>query len=263
MFEATLASTQPDRLRTQRLMLATLISVGMTSIGLAGSWTLERLGVDRVGGPRSDFELIEYSLLPPKPIDPPPPPPNDQGLQGADGPDSIEDIVETPTTTSIAIPPPTRRIPDIGSSGDGGGIPDGGGGTCRPPLCGLGTNSALTGGDGCVGPNCGVARRPDPPPAEVSFSALSCIVCPDPDDAQLRRTSASMRKRAGDVALRFCVNERGRVEAGSIDITRSFGDADVDRITRSAVAGWRFKPMQVAGAPRRACSEATFRITFD
>ncbi len=266
MFEATLSSAQPDRLRTQRLMLATLISVGMTAAGLAGSWTLDRLGVDRVGGPRSSFELVEYSLLPPKPIDPPPPPPEDRLVETqAGGPDSIDDIEDIVEKSSeIAVAPPINKIPDIGSAGQGSvGVPDGGGGKCRPPLCGLATNSALIGGDGCVGPHCGVDRKPDPPPAEVSFSAMTCTVCPDPDRAQLRRTASGMRKRAGGVELRFCVDARGRVESGSIDISKSFGDAEVDRIARSTIAGWRFKPMQVAGQPRRACSETTFRITFD
>jgi len=262
MFEATLSSTQPDRLRTQRLMLATLITVGVTAAGIAGSWSLERLDIDRVGGPRSTFELVEYSLLAPKPIEPPPPPDIiDDGKTADGGGPAIEDIVEKQTDLVVAAP--SNRIPDIGSKGDGG-IPDGGGaGNCRPPLCGLGTNAALTGGGSCVGPHCGVAQKVAPPPAEVSFSAMHCLVCPDPDRAQLRRTASSMRKRGGNVELRFCVNERGRVEADSIDITRSFGDVDVDRITRSAVAGWRFKPMQVAGEPRRACSETIFRITFD
>lgn len=264
MFESTLSSAQPDRLRTQRLMLSTLIATGVTAAAIAGSWTLERLGIDRVGGPRSDFELVEYSLLAPKPVDPPPPPPPeiektevDGGLTGPVG-DTLEE--PTPLDSGRDIPPPINRIPDVGSGGEG--IPDGGGGKCRPPLCGLGTNTSVTSGP-CVGPSCGVAKKPDPPPAEVSFSAMHCVACPDPDRAQLRRTASSMRKRGGSVALRFCVDTRGRVEAGSIDITRSFGDVDVDRITRSAIANWRFKPMQIAGEPRRACSETEFRITFD
>jgi TonB family protein len=262
MFETTLAAAQPDRLRTHRLIFATLISVGMTTFGLAGSWTLDRLDIDRVGGPRSSFELVEYSLLAPKPVDPPPPPPEVESRTEGGDPGPVRDMLdEPPSDAGPDIAPPTNRIPDIGSKGDGR-IPTIGGGACPPHICGIGTNTATT-GNGCVGPHCGVSQKPDPAPAEVSFSALHCLACSDPDRAQLRRTASSMRKRGGDVALRFCVDERGRVEAGSIDVTESFGDIEVDRIARAAVAGWRFKPMQIAGAPRRACRETHFRITFD
>lgn len=263
MFEATLSSAEPDRQRIHRLLFATLISVGVTTAGLAGSWALERLDIDRVGGPRSTFELVEFSLLAPKPIDPPPPPPKNEVIVGGDGGDpgpKIEDI-EDPMDAEIdpTISLPSKRIPDIGSRGDGR-IPTGGG--CPGGICGTGPITQGP-GNGCVGPHCSVAKRPDPAPTEVAFSALQCLACSDPDRAELRRTASSLRKRGGDVALRFCVDARGRVEAGSIDVTESFGDIDVDRITRAAVSRWRFKPMQVGGEARRACSETHFRITFD
>ena len=246
-------------------MFASLISVGVTAFGLAGSWTLERLGIDRVGAPRSNFELVEYSLIAPKVVEPPPPPPdiieNDGG--GVDGGASaIEDIVD-PTQPSVTIPEAGKQIPEIGSSGQGS-LTAVGDGNCRPPLCGIGNNAALMGGGGtCVGPHCGVAKKPEPPPAEVSYTALHCIACEDPDRAALRRTASSMRKRSGSVSLRFCVDARGKVESSSIDLTDSFGDVDVDRIVRSALANWRFKPMEVDGEPRRACTKRSFHITFD
>lgn len=263
-FEATLPSTAPDRQRIQRLCFATLISVGLTAGGLVGSWALEQLGVERVGGPNATFELVELSLLAPKPIDPPPPPPPDitpvvDG--GGDPGPKLESIEETPTA-GIEAALPSNRIPDIGSPGKGG-IPTPTGMGCLPGLCGNNNQTSSLTGKGCVGPHCGVAERPAPPPAKVAFSALHCVACSDPDRSELRRTAASMRKRAGSVSLRFCVDVRGKVEAGSIDVTESFGDADVDRIARAAVSGWRFKPMQIAGEPRRACSETEFRITFD
>jgi TonB family protein len=264
MFEATLTSAAPDRQRTQRLLFATLISIGVTTAGLAGSWVLERMGIDRVGGPRSTFELVEFALLAPKPIDPPPPPPDETIVNGGGGDPGpkLEDIVEpTPAVADVESALPSNRIPDIGSSGKGG-IPTGAG--CPGGICGSGPPSALFGsGNGCVGPHCVVAKRPDPAPAEVAFTALQCLACSDPDRAELRRTASSMRKRDGSVALRFCVDVRGRVDADSIDVTDSFGDVEVDRIIRATVSGWRFKPMQVGGEARRACSERRFRITFD
>jgi TonB family protein len=262
-FEATLSSAAPDRQRIQRLCFATLISVGMTVTGLAGSWALGQLGIERVGGPRSTFELVEFSLLAPKPIDPPPPPPMIEPVVGGGGGEvgPQRETIEEHTISDAGIESmePSKRIPDIGSSG-GGRIPAGIG--CPGGICGHSLIPSTT-GKGCVGSHCGVAERPAPPPAEVSFSALHCLACSDPDRAELRRTISSTRKRNGSVALRFCVDVRGRVDASSIDVTESFGDAEVDRITRTAVSRWRFKPMQIAGAPRRACSETRFRITFD
>jgi TonB family protein len=265
-FEATLSSAAPDRQRIQRLCFSTLISVGLTVGGLAGSWALEQLGVERVGGPRSTFELVEFSLLAPKPIDPPPPPPiiDDPVVGGGVGdPGPKRDQIEETMSASIEAAAPSKRIPDIGSRATGG-VPTGAG--CPGGRCGSGfiPGSPIPGeGPGCVGPHCSVAKRPEPPPAKVAFSALHCLACSDPDRAELRRTASSMRKQGGGVALRFCVDVRGRVDADSIVVTESFGDADVDRITRAAVSNWRFKPMQVAGEPRRACSETRFRITFD
>jgi TonB family protein len=262
-FEATLSSAAPDRQRIQRLCFATLLSVGLTTAGLAGSWALEQLGVERVGGPRSAFELVEFSLLAPKPVDPPPPPPDIEPVLGGGGgdPGPKREIIEEPSSTGIEADPPSHRIPDIGArGGDESGIPSGGG--CPAGICGTGPISSTT-GPGCVGPHCSVAKRPDPAPVKVAFSALHCLACSDPDHAELRQTASSRRKQGGNVALRFCVDARGRVDADSIDVTQSFGDDDVDRIARAAVSRWHFKPMQIAGEPRRACSETRFRITFD
>jgi TonB family protein len=267
-FEATLSSAAPDRQRIQRLCVSSLISVGLTVGGLAGSWALEQLGVERVGGPRSTFELVEFSLLAPKIIDPPPPPPDIEPIVagGVGDPGPTREHIEEPMSVGIEAAMPSKRIPDIGSRGDGG-VPIGAG--CPAGLCGSGPGSSIPGssipgqGPGCVGPHCSVAKRPEPPPAKVAFSALHCLACSDPDRAELRRTASSSRKQGGGVALRFCVDVRGRVDADSIVVTESFGDDDVDRITRAAVSNWRFKPMQIAGEPRRACSETRFRITFD
>jgi TonB family protein len=263
-FEATL-SAAPDRQRIQRLCVATLISVGMTATGLVGSWALEQLGIERVGAPRSTFELVEFSLLAPKPIKPPPPPDDIEAIAGGGGGDPGPKLEkpEPPIDAGIDAELPSNRIPEIGSRGQGGIPQIGGGGGCPAGICGSGPISSIP-GPGCVGPNCGVAaKRPEPPPAKVAFSALHCLACPDPDRAELRRTPSSLRKRGGEVALRFCVDARGVVEAGSLDMIESFGDAEVDRIIRAAVSRWRFKPMQIAGEPRRACSERSFRITFD
>lgn len=83
------------------------------------------------------------------------------------------------------------------------------------------------------------------------------------DQARLRQASAGLRKRSGTVLVQFCVDTRGHVEPGSVEISRSFGDPAVDDIARATVGRWRFAPMKVDDQPRRACSQAQFDIRFN
>jgi TonB family protein len=268
MFEATLHAADPDHQRLQRLTLAAAIALASTATAIASVWTLERLHIDRIGGPSQKFEITHLSLLPPpKPVDPPPPPKFVE-------PDSSV----ASTSTSTVKPTVSKLVED--SASDAGvqatkpsvgvhnrGVPDfGGGASCPGGLC-LGTNSG-GGNTPCVGPQCGTSSSHskttvDSAPAEVEFSALRCLACADPDRAALRKTNAGMQRRNGKVVARFCVDHNGRVEARSIQISRSHGDAAVDRITTAALQGWRFSPMKIGNAPRRACSSATFNIRFD
>jgi TonB family protein len=267
MFEATLHSAHPDRQRVQGLILATGIAVTASATMLAAWWTLDRLVIDRVGGPDSSLEIAEFSLLPPPPVPDPPPPPDEIDPAPSNAPSSsgaTATIPDEPGGASPGDPEPSETISKIAEPGGDGGIPTRGG--CPASVCGSGpiAGPPSTGGGSCTGPACGVApARPDPPPAEVEFSALRCLACADPDQAKLRRTASGMRRRLGSVAIRFCVDPRGRVEASSLEITRSYGDSAVDRIARAAVAKWRFAPMTVAGKARRACSVARFQIRFD
>jgi TonB family protein len=269
MFEATLYTADIDRQRLQRLTLAAAIAIAATSTAIASMWTFDRLHIDRIPGPAQQFELAQLSLLPaPKLIDPPPPPKdterNDGGAPHAasaierEESEVLEEL-DADSDRPREIPPPAS-----GSGPRTSGIPDFSGGIgCPGGVC-----TQQKGGTslGCVGPHCVIsdpAPPNDAPPTEVEFSALRCLACADPDRAALRKTSASKQGRDGSVVARFCVDVRGRVEAGSIEIERSYGDAAVDRITRDAIKTWRFSPMKVGNRPRRACSSAKFNIRFD
>jgi TonB family protein len=272
MFEATLYTADLDRPRLQRLTLAAAIAITTTTAAIASMWTLDRMHIDRIVGPAQQFELAQFSLLPPPPVTPPPPPP-DVIDGGDDDPDDRDerkapDPISTKDTETLDVDnapseiPPPRTI-----TGAGTGIPDllGNGGGCPGGVCN-GLNTGKHGGPPCLGPHCGMTGTPpikDAAPTEVEFSALRCLACADPDRAALRKTSASMQGREGKVVARFCVDVRGRVEASSIEIDRSYGDAAVDRIVRAAIKGWRFSPMKVGNQPRRACSSASFNIRFD
>jgi TonB family protein len=259
MFEATLQAANPDQQRLQRLLFASMIALASTAAAFASVWTLEQMHIDRIAGPVQQFELAHLSLLPPPQlVDPPPPPPPIQS-GGADNPSSDasppddEPVLDESDATED-LPDALREPPSKGPVG-GGDIPD-----FRNPI---GCPGGVCGGRNPNPPPGPLIKQPDPPPAEVQFSALRCLACADPDEAALRKTTASLRSRSGKVIVRFCVNVRGRVEADSIDIERSYGDAAVDRITRAAIEDWRFSPMKVGNQPRRACSRAEFNIRFD
>lgn len=273
MFEATLYTAELDRSRLQRLTFAAAIAIAATTAGIASMWTLDQLHIDRISGPSQQLELAQFSILPPPPpVVPPPPPPGDgdgdiedqkvsdpaptskrEQPESLDADDSPSKIPTRPTNIAA---PPSQGIPGVGQSGCPGGVCQGMGKTgpggkppCAPPLCSYSNSSA--------------PPIPSGPPKEVEFSALRCLACADPDRAALRKTTASAQGRAGKVSARFCVDAGGRVEAKSITISRSYGDAAVDRIVRSTIEGWRFSPMKVGNQARRACSSVSFNIRFD
>lgn len=267
MFEATLHAADPDHQRLQRLTFAAAIAVASLATAIAGVWTLERMHIDRIGGPSQQFEIAQLSLLPPpKPADPPPPPPKefDDGSGG------------DPSPRTTAVGKPLESDLDDGSPSDTAepsthaiagahdrGIPSFAGGTgCPGGVC-VGTNPGDGTGQPCFGLHCGTSKKADAAPTEVEFSALRCLACADPDRAALRKTAASMQRREGTVVVRFCVDVDGRVDGRSIKVKRSHGDAAVDRITTAAIERWRFSPMKVGNQPRRACSSTTFNIRFD
>src|SRR5690606_27718709 len=218
-------------------------------------------------GPSQRLEIASLSLLPPpKPADPPPPPaPLDDREAGGD---------PSPRTTSIAKPIDSNH--DEGSPSDAlvqpkgsdlgarrQGIPDFSGKVaCPGGMCG---SSTERGGSGtpCIGARCESGSSTDAAPREVEFSALRCLACGDPDRAALRKTTASTQRRSGTVVVRFCVDVDGRVDARSLKVSRSHGDAAVDRITTDAIKRWRFSPMKIGNQARRACSSASFNIRFD
>jgi TonB family protein len=269
MFEATLHAADPDLPRVQRLILATAIAIASTSVAVASVWTLERLQIDRLGGPSQKLELTHLSLLaPPKPPVPPPPPPElvetslPADLHREGRPIALPLAEDSPSDVKLRSNKPSVTT-------NGSGIPSFSGAVaCPGGLC-LGSNQS-GGTTPCVGPQCSSSgttliptTKSDAAPTEVEFSALRCLACADPDRAALRKTAAAGQRRNGKVVARFCVDPNGRVEARSIEITRSHGDDAVDRITTAALRAWRFSPMKVGNTPRRACSRATFNIRFD
>jgi TonB family protein len=262
MFEATLAAADPDRPRIERLGLATLLALASTTAVLAGMSTLDRMHIDRITGPASQrFELTQVRLLPPpKVVEPPPPRTVPEQSAGA---------VAAPrgTTREESLEEDDDDLAPARSSTGRRGVSAGQGDTdCRGPACGKLSIPGLTGIGSCVGPHCSNTGQPGlegPPSAKVEYSAMTCRVCPDPDKTALRKLAGKIRQRSGTVAVRFCVDTGGLVEARSIQIDSSFDESAIDEITRAAIRRWRFAPMKVNGAPRRACSRVEFDFRFD
>lgn len=266
MFEAVLHASSPDTQRNQRLMLAASIAVATMTALFATTWTFDKFGIDRIGGPHSTLEVMQFSLLPTPPPPATPKVPEDEAEDTrAAGPAAAatEVLEESPDEVFARPHAPSGEIPSGKATGDGSSkIPSIGG---PAGVCGKGPIACAPSTGTCVGPHC---RTSDPgpaslPPADVEFSALRCLACADPNQDQLRKTVSSLHKRQGSVTVDFCVAGDGRVERGSLRITRSFGDSGVDNIVRDAVGGWRFAPMKVAGKTRRACSSRRFNIRFD
>jgi TonB family protein len=277
MFEAALYDhDHADAERIQRLTLAAAIALTLTAAGLASVATLDRLGIDRVHGPKPQLEVLSLSsVLTPEPIAPPPPPPAVVG-----GGVASDDVDPEHPTDPDPSPKLERRTPPIasttvtderaeGASGEASPFGELG---CPPGMrCDDGPGGGGRGpgpGGGCLGPNCATTQVPpstaaEPAPTQVAFTALRCLACADPDPAALRKLAGTVHQRRGRVRVDFCVDRQGRVEQRSIAIRSSYGVAAVDRITTAAVERWRFAPLKVAGTPRRACSSAQFNIRFD
>lgn len=272
MFEHVLEN--PDQQRANRLMLATMIAISTTSFALAGTWTMERLNIERVHAPDGlQLDIAQVRFLPPPPVEKPPELAEDPSTVAATAaaPQAAANTLEedppdddpAPATTPSSIP----SIPSIPlASGGTGGIPGGKGcpggvcstvpeGTCVGPHC-----SAIATSGTCVGPNC---KAGSAAPTKVEFSALRCLACADPSKAELRKTKAATQKRPGTVTAKFCVHPNGKVDPKSVKLSSTFHDAVVEDVVRKAVRQWRFSPMKVGGQARRACSDTSFDIRFE
>ncbi|NVB41863.1 TonB family protein [Pseudenhygromyxa sp. WMMC2535] len=273
MFAANLDLDAGARERAQRLVLSGLAVVAASMGTLAGIWSLEQLAIDRVGPPERRIEIAQLSFLPPPPTKEAPAAPAHEPRADTPAPAAApaprrvdeeeprsEPVASDSTAALGASSPEAERssgIPDA-LGGVGQGCP---GGVCSPIDRGISPPRGT-----CVGPNCarapGGERKGPGAPLAVGFSALNCLSCPDPSESALRKTAAGVRRRGGRIVTHFCVDPRGRVEPESVRIERSFGEDEVDRIVTKTVSGWRFSPMRVDAAPRRACSETTFEIRF-
>jgi protein TonB len=259
MFETYLVHQEVDPKIRRRFTFALSAAVVATVASGVMLWTVEKMHISRVGAPTSDFLIFALDEFVPPPQEPPPllagGETEDQDDVEEDPP---EDILEEPTQpqeTPNEIPKAKSSAKDVlaragAGAGSPFGVPGGDPNSTCIVGCGRGVATPTTdGGD-------------KKPPPEVDFSALTCRVCPDPDQKALQRTGAGlMNRRALSNKTRFCVESDGKVS--SVSVRRSSGDKDVDRIIKQTVARWRFAPMMVGGRARKACSTASFDIRFE
>jgi protein TonB len=267
-FETYLAGQATDPRARARLQIATMAALTAVSLGGVLTWTLDRLGLERVSAPTVDYAVFfEIGDVPPPPSAAPPPRPQ---ASAAAVDDRTEDDVEidrhAPLEDDIDLEPVKPKGASAGER-TGPGVPDGvgprvPGTTCLVPPC-LGKDPI---GSSFV-PS---VRRPIDRPVEddrvmekIGVVKENAVYSPDPDDKKLARTKAgTIDRRAGTSAVSFCVDPAGKV----VDVrtkTRFPGDPEVDRICRETVAGWRFRPFTVGGQAKKTCSTVSFQIRFD
>lgn len=267
-FESYLAGQTIDPRARARLQLAAIAALAAVSFGGATSWTLSRLGLERVSAPVIDYAVFfEIGDVPPPPSAAPPPRPQASAAVDDDTPeDELDPDPQVPLEDADLDLEPVKpkgvakgdhTVPGV-PDGRGPGVP---GSKCLVPPC-IGKDPI------------GAAFRPGVPrPREpqkddrviekIDAVKANAVYSPDPDQKKLQRTkTATIDRHAGTSAVSFCVDEHGKV----VDVrtkTRFPGDPEVDRICRETVSAWRFRPFTVGGKAKKTCSTVSFQLRFD
>jgi TonB family protein len=263
---ATFVDAPASSPRSSRLLFASVIACSSLALALAVAFTLERMSILRMPGPKTRYEFAAVVIAEPPKVATPPDKPEDRAAAGSEDP--LEPTLARHESSAAAIldagdPADSDASPGA-STTSSTGIPGGPSGVapCPGGICAKGPIGIPGGTGSCIGPNCKKTIGKSPAPKPLPLSSLGCIACADPNTDDLRRTTAGQRKSAGTNVTRFCVDATGRVEASSVSTQTSHGDPAIDRLCRDAVKAWRFSPTKVAGEGRRACSQASFRIDF-
>ena len=258
-----------------------LIAVSVTAhlsilagVFVSGIWRLERLEA----APRK-FDLT---------VQTPPPPPAPAGGSTAPRPIDFKPLVATHTVHEVrqpvvqADPPPVDPTPGDGSgSGSGSADPDAIGTcteNCGPdsppaePVCGNGSVEAgeqcddgnTTGGDGCSA-TCRIEVRPPPRIPTLPSSVLAGLRISG--ETQVHPDEGTQHEMIRDGVARvvavvnLCIAPDGSVASTSLRVSTKYAAYDAALV--AAVAGWRYQPYRLDGAPVAACSTVRFVYTIE
>ncbi len=264
MFDVYVHAHAPDLAARRRLTIALLGAATVLAGAMVATVSAERLSIARVAPPSVALDFVMTTAV--LPLTLVPPPPIDEKL--------IEKPRETPqdAVTDRTVPEPELKPPPIEGRVDAEEGPDDDVTGPRAPGGPTGTLARPPGGPPCLIPGCkvgparpaGVAQpavEPGRELAPIDHVKARALAIPDPSEAALARTAAALERRAVRVAISFCVDPSGH--ATEVRTARSSGDAEVDRICRATVGGWRFRPANVNGRAITTCTETTFDIHFD
>lgn len=264
---ATFVDAPTSSPRSSRLLFASVIACSSLAVAFAFAVTLERMSILRMPGPKTSYELAAVVIAEPPKVAEPPDKPEELAAAGSEDDESTPTLArrESPISAMHEVEDDGSDAAPEASSTGSIGIPGGPSSQapCPGGVCAKGPIGIPGGTGSCIGPNCKKSIGKPAAPKPLPLSSLGCIACADPNTDALRRTAAGQRKSGGTNITRFCVDATGRIEAGSVATESSHGDPAIDRLCRDTVKAWRFTPTKVAGEGRRACSEATFRITFE
>lgn len=98
---------------------------------------------------------------------------------------------------------------------------------------------------------------PPPPTQDLPFDRIKphAIYTPLPASKEIDPERA---KLAAPLEIGFCISPMGKTE--SIEVTASTRDLILDRLVRSSLKKWRFRPLQLHGRAAWACTHVRFRF---
>jgi TonB family protein len=244
----------------------------LAGVFVSGIWRIGRLEA----GPRK-FDLA---------VQTPPPPPAPAGGSKVPRPLDFKPLVPRPMPNGPRQPVPPVDTPPVEQAVQGTGDGSGSGsgdptsiGTCTEncgdappaePVCGNGSVEAgepcddgnTTGGDGCSA-TCRIEVMP-PPVRTVASSVLAGLRISG--ETQVHPDEITQNQMIRDGASRvvavvnLCIGTEGSVRSTRLVVPTKYTAYDAALV--AAVAGWRYEPYRLDGAPVPACSTVRFVYTI-
>jgi cysteine-rich repeat protein len=243
----------------------------LAGVFVSGIWRIGRLET----GPRK-FDLA---------VQTPPPPPAPAGGSKVPQPLDFKPLVPRPVANGPHQPVPPVDTPPVEQAPQGTGDGSGSGsgdptsiGTCTEncgdapaePVCGNGSVEAgeqcddgnTTGGDGCSA-TCRIEVKPPAihtvPPSVLAGLRVSGETQVHPDEITQKQMIRDGASRVAAV-VKLCIAPDGSVGSTHLLVPTKYAAYDAALV--AAVAGWRYQPYRLDGAPVAACSTVRFVYTI-
>jgi len=278
LFASVVSRGNPRGHQTRRTLIT--VSVGLHIVAVAGLlfhgiWAVDRL---RVADPRVAVVMATPERLPPLPEPEsrtrPPEPVESTRTRRQAAHSAPESAVRNPTSIPLQ---PRRGLPDVppdfdiddslevdtpdSITGLGDGTPlslAGGLAAGRAGSPGGAGGFEVPGGDGGGGTDRVDARGPGgmvwAPQLAVEQRRISGNSNVEPDP-QIKKDMLREGKQQLTFGATICLSRRGEIE--SVEVTRSTGYPQHDRLVESRIRRWRHRPYEVRGEARPVCTRIT------